>query len=94
MLFALYCVDKAGAGQVRLDNRAAHLQHLQAHMAQIRFAGPLTSDDGAAMQGSLLLMDFPDRAAAEEFAQGDPYAKAGLFAEVRIAAVKQVLPKA
>jgi len=93
MLFALYCVDKANQGQVRADNRAAHLAHLQAHMSQIRFAGPLVTDDGSAMQGSLLLMEFPDRAAAEAFAQGDPYAKAGLFAEVRITAVKQVLPK-
>lgn len=93
MLFALYCVDKANHGHLRAANRADHLAHLQAHLAQIRFAGPLTTDDGSAMQGSLLLMEFPDRAAAEAFAQGDPYAKAGLFAEVRITAVKQVLPK-
>ena len=37
------------------------------------------------MQGSLLLMEFADRAAAETFAQGDPYAKAGLFAEEMLA---------
>jgi uncharacterized protein YciI len=93
MLFALYCVDKANHGHLRTANRADHLAHLQAHMSQIKFAGPLVTDDGSAMQGSLLLMEFPDRAAAERFAQGDPYAKAGLFAEVRITAVKQVLPK-
>lgn len=94
MLFALYCVDKANAAAIRQENRPTHLEHLKAHLDHIRFAGPLTSDDGSAMQGSLLLMDFPDRAAAERFAADDPYAKAGLFAEVRITAVKQVLPKA
>lgn len=93
MLFALYCVDKANSGAVRAENRSTHLEHLKAHLDHIKFAGPLTTDDGSAMQGSLLLMEFPDRAAVERFAAEDPYAKAGLFAEVRITAVKQVLPK-
>lgn len=93
MLFAFYCIDKAGAGEVRKTNRDDHIAYLQRHLDSIVFAGPFVSDDGAAMLGSLLVLDLEDRLAAEAFAAGDPYAKAGLFAEVKITAVKKVLPK-
>jgi uncharacterized protein YciI len=36
------------------------------------------------MAGSLVILDVADRAAAEAWAAGDPYAKAGLFAQVAI----------
>ena len=42
------------------------------------------------MTGSLLIMDFPDRAGAEAFAADDPYNKAGLFQSVEIKAWKKV----
>jgi len=93
MLFSFICIDKANHGEVRKANRADHLAHLEKQAAAIAFAGPMTTDDGQAMLGSLLVVDFPDRAAAEAFAAADPYARAGLFAEVRIAAVRQVFPK-
>jgi uncharacterized protein YciI len=92
MLFALYCVDKPGHGQVRLDNRAAHLAFLETHEANLIAAGPLQTDDGSAMVGSLLIMDFEDRAAADAFAAADPYAAAGLFESVAIRRWKKVLP--
>jgi uncharacterized protein YciI len=43
------------------------------------------------MLGSLLIVDFEDRQAAEAFAAADPYAKAGLFAQVDIVAWKKVI---
>jgi uncharacterized protein YciI len=43
------------------------------------------------MCGSLLILDVADRAAAEAWADGDPYAKAGLFETVEIHAWKQVI---
>jgi len=52
-------------------------------------AGPLIED--GVMRGSLLILDAPDRAAAEAFAAGDPYARAGLFASVEILEWKKVL---
>ena len=91
MLFAFYCRDKEGHGQVRLDNRSAHLEHLKAQGERVQAAGPLISDDGAAMLGSLLVVDFEDRAAAEAFAAADPYAQAGLFDSVEIVAWKKVI---
>lgn len=92
MLFILYCVDKPGHERVRLDNRPAHLAFLATHEANLVAAGPLQTDDGNAMVGSLLIMDFENRAEAEAFAAGDPYAAAGLFESVTIRRWKRVLP--
>ncbi len=92
MLFALYCLDRPGHEQVRLDNRSAHLAFLATHEANLVAAGPLQTDDGNARVGSLLIMDFENRAVAEAFAAGDPYATAGLFETVTIRRWKKVLP--
>ncbi len=91
MYFAIYCVDKPDQGQVRADNRQAHLDYLNAHKDQVHVAGPLISDDGGTMLGSLLIMEFEDKAAAEAFAEADPYKKAGLFQFVDIHTWKKVL---
>jgi uncharacterized protein YciI len=93
MPFMIYCLDKPGHAHVRADNRAAHLDYLKAQwMDKIIVAGPLLSDDGAGMVGSLLLMDLKDRAEADAFVAGDPYGKAGLFASVSVRPWKKALP--
>lgn len=92
MNFALYCVDKAGHAHVRAENRPAHLDYLKSHLERLMLAGPLLGDDGVTVLGSLLVIDAADRADAEAFAAGDPYARAGLFESVTIKAFKKVLP--
>ena len=42
------------------------------------------AEDGEAMLGSVLIIDAADAKAAKAFADGDPFAKAGLFESVRI----------
>jgi uncharacterized protein YciI len=93
MLFAIYCRDKKDHLQVRLDNRPAHVEYLKKFTGQHAITGPLLSDDGQGMIGSLLVMDFADRAAAEDFAKNDPYAKAGLFESVAITPFRKVFPQ-
>ena len=92
MNFVLYCVDKPGHGQVRADNRPAHLDYLKSKLDRLVIAGPLLDDDGESVLGSLLVIEAADRADAEAFAAGDPYAKAGLFESVTVKAYKKVLP--
>ncbi len=92
MQFMILCLDKPDAAAVRAATRAAHLDYLKDFAGQVVAAGPLLSDDGAAMIGSLLLLEFEDRAAAAAFAAGDPYGKAGLFASVTITPWRKVLP--
>lgn len=83
MLFAIVCVDKPGRIELRQSTRPAHLEHLQAHQGKLVEGGPVLDADGKP-NGSLLLVDMADRAAAEAFAAADPYAKAGLFESVVI----------
>ena len=83
MLFAISCTDKPGALALRMDTRPAHLAYLQSHMASLVLVGPVLDPEGKPC-GSLLVVEAPDRAAAEAFAAGDPDAKAGLFEAVVI----------
>lgn len=88
MLFALTCLDKPGALQIRLDNRAAHLDFLNAS-GKVVFAGPFIEADTPV--GSLVVIEAADRAEAETFAAADPYAKAGLFQDVTIREWRKVI---
>ena len=80
MQFMIYGLDKPGHGEVRAANRNAHLAYLEGFTKNIVIAGPLLGEDGAAMIGSLLLMEFADR-------------KAGLFQTVTITPWRKTLPK-
>lgn len=86
-LYALICTDKADHEHLRKANREAHLAYLAETRAQI--AGPFLSDGH--MTGSLVVIEADDRAAAEAWATNDPYARAGLFAKVRIEEWKKVI---
>ena len=44
--------------------------------------------------GSVIIAPFADRAAAQGFADNDPYAQAGLFGKVVVNEWRQVLPRA
>lgn len=92
MLFALICHDRPNQLQLRLSVRPDHLAYLAAHADQIVYAGPLLDEAEGTPNGSLLILDVPDRASAEAFASGDPYALAGLFRDVHIVPTKQVFP--
>lgn len=91
MHFVLYCVDKSGAAQVRLDNRSAHLGYLNEWQDAVKLAGPLLAADGEGMIGSLIVLDVEDRAAADRFVAGDPYGVAGLFSSVSVQPYKVVI---
>jgi len=89
MLIALIARDKKGALQTRMDNRSAHLDYIQATGA-VAQAGPLLDSDEQ-MIGSLIVLDVENLAAAQAWADGDPYAKAGLFDSVELIAWKKVV---
>ncbi|MEM7566959.1 MAG: YciI family protein [Pseudomonadota bacterium] len=91
MLFAVTCQDKPDHEQVRLDNRPDHVAWLSNETVKIHAAGPLLSDDGAHMIGSLLIIDAPDEAALRAELASDPYAKADLFATVSVQRWKWVV---
>lgn len=89
MRIALITTDKPGALQTRVDNRDAHLAYI-AETGVVEMAGPFL-DDAGNMCGSLIILDVDDMAAAQAWADNDPYAKAGLFSDVRLSAWKKVV---
>lgn len=89
MRVALICQDKPGALQIRLDNRAAHLAHIQAS-GVVEMAGPFLNPEGQ-MTGSLIVLEVESLADAQAWAAADPYAKAGLFQSVGLTEWKKVV---
>lgn len=89
MRVALICRDKPGHLQTRLDNRAAHLAHIDAS-GVVEMAGPFLDAEGQ-MTGSLVILQVEDLAAAQAWADADPYARAGLFESVTISEWKKVI---
>jgi uncharacterized protein YciI len=93
MIYVITCVDKPGHGAVRKENRTAHLAYLRDAGDTLFAAGPTLTDDASSVTGSVIMVDLPDKQAAETFAADDPYAKAGLFESVTIKAWKKVFPE-
>jgi len=89
MRVAVICTDKPGALQTRLDNRPAHLAYIEA-TGVVEMAGPFL-DAAGNMTGSLVILSVDSLAAAQGWADGDPYAEAGLFANVVLSEWKKVI---
>ncbi len=90
MLYAIIATDKAGHLALRIATRPDHIAYLKSLDQRAKLAGPFV-DDAGDMNGTLLIVDVADRAAAQEIAGNDPYAKAGLFQSVDIRAWKWAL---
>ncbi|MCG7493902.1 YciI family protein [Thalassobius sp. Cn5-15] len=89
MFIALIGKDKPGALEIRKANRDAHVAYLKS-TGVVAQAGPLL-DDAGEMCGSLVILDVENMTAAEAWAAADPYAQAGLFADVQLIAWNRVI---
>ncbi len=89
MLFAVICTDRKNSLEVRMANREAHLAYI-GKTGVVAQAGPFLDAEGQ-MCGSLVILDVADMDAARDWAANDPYARAGLFADVRIEQWKKVV---
>ena len=93
MLFVFHLLDRAGAAALRAEVRPRHKEYLARVADRIAFAGPLVADDGATMIGSLLAIEFSDRAAAQAWLAAEPFTRAGLYAGVEIHAFANLWPQ-
>lgn len=89
--FAIHCIDRPDADELRAATRKSHLAHVAALGDALLVAGPLLRADGRAM-GSLMIADFEDRDGAVAFAARDPYHLAGLFESRSVTAWHKVFP--
>lgn len=90
-LFHVMALDKPDALDLRLENRAAHLEWAKAAGDTVRMAGPLLADDGESFIGSVFLIEAESEEALKAFQAEDPYVKAGLFQTVDIRPFKLVI---
>ena len=99
MYYAILGTDAEDSLDARLQARPEHLRRIEAlrDEGRLLLAGPhpaIDSEDPgpAGFSGSLIVAEFPDLAAAREWAANDPYTIAGVFAGVVVKPFRKVLP--
>lgn len=99
MLYAIIAVDNAMSLGARLNARPAHLARLEAlqNEGRLVLAGPHPAIDSpdpgpAGFSGSLIVAEFPNLSAAEQWAAADPYVEAGVYRDVQVKPFKRVFP--
>ena len=86
-LFAVHAKDRPDSLQLRLDHYASHRTFVEDQEAQgitVVMSGPLQSDDGDTMIGSLFIIESPSRTEIDAFTQADPFWTNGVWGEVTI----------
>ena len=86
MLFTMFCIDKPGVMETRQEVMPAHIEYLSTEPVKIVMSGPLVSDDGETIVGSLYLFEAPDRAAVDAFQANDPLVQADIWETVEVRA--------
>lgn len=86
-LFAIYAVDKPETLAIRLEHYAEHRTYNEEQESagvKTIVSGPLQTDNGDVMNGSLLIVEAADRAAVERYIANDPFNHHGVWGEVKI----------
>jgi len=73
MMFSIKIYDIKGSQKLRDIHRQAHLDYLKSFDAKTLFAGPFLAEDNETELGSMRLLDFPGRAAAEKHVADEPF---------------------
>ena len=99
MYYAIISEDIEGSLPLRAKARPAHIARLEALKEEGRLfaAGPHPAIDSAdpgeaGFSGSLVIAEFESLAAAQAWADADPYMDAGVYARVVVKPYKIVLP--
>ena len=100
MLYAIISEDSKDSLQQRLTTRPAHIKRLQDIQSEGRLvlAGPHPAVDSdnpgdAGFTGSLVVAEFDNLQAAQQWADSDPYNEAGVYAKVSVKPFKKVFPQ-
>lgn len=100
MFYAIVGQDVSDSLNLRLAARPAHVDRLQAlqQAGRLLLAGPFPAIDGndpgsAGFSGSLIVAEFDTLAAAQAWADADPYVTAGVYADVSVKPFKKVFPQ-
>ncbi|MBP7669923.1 MAG: YciI family protein [Ferrovibrio sp.] len=91
MLFVVIAKDHPGSA-MRQKFRAEHLEFIADKQHLFRFGGPLLDETGKPA-GSLMILDFPDRAALDKHLAQDPYFREPVFESVQIHETRWIVPE-
>ncbi len=89
MLYIIYQEDRPEGAAIRAATRDTHFAYLEKHKDILVLGGAMLADDDATRTGSVLIVNVPNRAAAEVFSEQEPFRKAGLFKSVRISRMRR-----
>jgi uncharacterized protein YciI len=87
-LFAIHALDQQDVLPLRLEHYAAHRAYVESAEAggiRVLLSGPLQSDDGEMMIGSLFIIEAESREQVAAFTAADPFTIQGVWATVSIA---------
>ena len=90
MQFLVKAYDGEGMLEKRMEVRPRHLEGMKAMGKQIICAGGLLDETGR-MKGSALVMEFPDRAALDEYLKNEPYVVEGVWQKIEVEHMNVVL---
>ncbi|MGA8864041.1 MAG: YciI family protein [Gallionella sp.] len=100
MWYAIIGQDVPDSLDKRIAARPAHVARLQALQRQGRLllAGPFPAVDAmepgaAGFSGSLIVAEFASLAAAQDWANADPYVAGGVYAQVRVQPFRKTFPQ-
>jgi uncharacterized protein YciI len=86
-LFAIHALDKPDVLALRLEHYAAHRSYVETADiggVQVVLSGPLQTDDGESMIGSLFIVEAETRNAVTAFTESDPFRIFGVWGPVMI----------
>lgn len=89
MLYIVYQEDGPEGAALRARHREAHFAYLEKHKDILVLGGALLAEDGATRTGSVLIINVPGLAAANEFSANEPLRKAGVFSSVKISRMRR-----
>ena len=99
MLYSIVGIDNENSLEARMSVRADHVARLDELKQQGRLiiAGPNPAIDSpdpgeAGFSGSIIIAEFESLAAAQAWADDDPYIRSGAYAAVTVKPFKKVLP--
>ena len=84
MPYLILAYDHEGMESIRESLRDQHRAHLKSMGVKLLGSGALLSNDGKKIIGGMSIIDADDFYEAQEFANADPYAIAGIRKETQI----------
>ena len=90
MNFVVIGKDK-GKGELRSEERPAHLEYVASRQHLIVYAGPLI--ESGRMIGSVFIFDVPGRAELDAYLEADPYFTRPIFESIEIYESRWMVPE-